>query len=79
METAQSFRKYYQSDRYKGFYKVTERFQKFSRMTFVIFTNGKKNIYASGIFTEDAMFKAFKAIDQYHVQKKRTNCQLVEM
>lgn len=78
MDSAQSFRKFYQTDRYKGFYKVKERFGKFSRTTFVIFTNGKKNIYASGIFAEEAMFKAFKAIDQYYLQKKHTNPELVE-
>ncbi|WP_440999907.1 hypothetical protein [Fodinibius sp. SL11] len=72
MDTDQRFRKYYQTDRYKGFYKVKERFNQFSRTTFLIFSNGEKNIYTSGIFSEDAMVKAFKTIDRYHAQKRQT-------
>ncbi|NIV14270.1 MAG: hypothetical protein GWN62_24255, partial [Aliifodinibius sp.] len=71
-------RKYYQTDRYKGFYKVKERFGQFSRTTFLIFSNGKKNIYASGIYTEEAMVKIFKAIDNYHEKKCHTSKSLVE-
>jgi hypothetical protein len=78
MNTEQSFRKYYQTDRYKGFYKVKERFGQFSRTTFLIFSNGKKNIYASGIYTEEAMVKVFKAIDQYHAKNKHASSNLVE-
>lgn len=78
MDTDQRFKKYYQTDRYKGFYKVKERFREFSRTTLVIFSNGKKNIYASGIFTEEAMFKAFRAIDQYHAQNKDASSELVK-
>lgn len=78
MNTAQSFRKYYQTDRYKGFYKIKESFGKFSRTTFLIFSNGKKNIYASGMYTEEAMFKAFKAIDQYYTQKRQSDEELVK-
>lgn len=78
MDTDRSFRKYYQTDRYKGFYKVKERFGQFSRTTFLVFSNGKKNIYTSGIYTEEAMFKAFKAIDQYHAQKKHRRNKFVE-
>lgn len=78
MDTARSFRKYYQTDRYKGFYKVKERFGQFSRTTYLIFSNGEKNIYASGIYTEEAMFKAFKAIDRYYEQNRHTDNELVE-
>lgn len=78
MDTDQRFRKYYQTDRYKGFYRVRKRFDQFSRITFLVFSNGKKNIYASGIFTEEAMGKAFKAIDRYHKQNEHTENLLVE-
>lgn len=70
MNSAQSLRKYYQTDRYKGFYKIKKRFDSTSRLTFLVFSNGKKQIFASGIYTEDAMFKAFQAIDQYLARKK---------
>ncbi|MDZ7680474.1 MAG: hypothetical protein U5J63_01895 [Fodinibius sp.] len=78
MNRRQRFRRYYQTDRYKGFYKVDERFNGLSKMTFLAFSNGKKKIYASGMFTEDAMFKAFNAIDQFYAQKRRNSRFLVE-
>lgn len=78
MDTNRSIRKYYQTDRYKGFYKVKKRFGQFSRTIFLTFSNGKKNIYASGIYTEEAMFKVFKAIDRYHERKKHLNNEHVE-
>jgi len=40
-------------------------------MTHVVFTNGETKIFANGLFTEDAMAKAFIAIDQYHRRKKK--------
>jgi hypothetical protein len=79
MDTDQRFTKYYQTGQYKGFYKVQEHFWPFSRTTFVTFSNGKKNIYASGIFSEEATVKAFKAIDQYHVQKRHTENLFVDV
>lgn len=65
------FRDYYKTDRYKGFYKVDKRTRAFSRTTILTFTNGKKTIYASGMFAEEAMAKAFRAIDNYHSRSKR--------
>lgn len=70
MNTAQNLRTYYQTDRYKGFYKVSGHFNNNTKTTFLTFTNGKKKIYTCGMFTEDAMFKAFNAIDKYHMQNK---------
>ncbi|MDZ7691909.1 MAG: hypothetical protein U5K69_12410 [Balneolaceae bacterium] len=70
MITDKNFRKYYQTDRYRGFHKVNERFDNTSRTTLLVFSNGKKQIYTSGIYTEGAMFKAFNAIDQYYAQKR---------
>jgi hypothetical protein len=78
MNRGKRFQKYYQTDRYKGFYKIDERFNGLLKMTFLAFSNGKKKIYAFGMFTEDAMFKAFNAIDQFHAQKKRNRRSLVE-
>lgn len=73
------FRDYYKTDRYKGFYKVKKRTRAFSRTTILTFTNGKKTIYASGIFAEEAMAKAFKAIDNYHerLQRNKYDLQLI--
>ena len=65
-----NFREYYLTDRYKGFYKCQEQKNSASRMTHVIFSNGRKKISASGIYTEEAMAKVFLAIDQYHLQQK---------
>lgn len=78
MDTDQKFRKYYQTDCYRGFRKVNKRFDQFSRTTFVTFSNGKKNIYASGIYTEEALVKAFKTIDLYHAKNKHANNKHVE-
>jgi len=65
-----NFREYYRTDRYKGFYKCHELHHTSSRMTHVAFSNGKTKIFANGLFAEDAMAKAFIAIDQYHRRKK---------
>lgn len=78
MNTVQHLRTYYQTDRYKGFYKVSGRFNSNSKTTLLIFSNGKKKIYSCGMFTEDAMFKAFKAIDKYHMQNKHKINRFVE-
>jgi hypothetical protein len=78
MSTAQRFRTYYQTERYKGFYNVSKDFNSSSKMTTLVFSNGKKKIYSCGMFTEDAMFKAFKAIDKYHQQNKHKSISLVE-
>ena len=65
-----NFREYYRTDRYKGFYKCHESHHSSSRMTHVAFSNGETKIFANGLFTEDAMAKAFIAIDQYHQREK---------
>ncbi|GEM_PF-677856 len=66
-----NFREYYRTDRYKGFYKCHAAHHSTSRMTHVIFSNGKTKIFAHGLFVEDAMVKAFIAIDQYHKRDKK--------
>ena len=70
MKTASKFRSFYQTDRYKGFYQIKKRTFPFSRMTLLTFSNGKKNIYATGVYSEEAMAKIFTAIDQYHLKQK---------
>jgi hypothetical protein len=39
-------------------------------MTLLTFSNGKKNIYATGIYAEEAMAKIFATIDQYYLNQK---------
>lgn len=73
MAIDQSFRKYYQTDRYKGFYKIKERIGGSSRMSLLVFSNGKKKIYANGVYVEEAMAKVFKAIDKYHSSAGKKN------
>ncbi|WP_138429172.1 hypothetical protein [Fodinibius saliphilus] len=60
------FRKYYQSGNYRGFYKVENRFLRNSKSKAVIFSNGEESIHTIGMFTEEALGKAFEAIDKYH-------------
>lgn len=75
MTSANKFRSFYQTDRYKGFYQIKKSTNHLSRMTLLAFSNGKKNIYASGIYAEEAMAKIFAAIDQYHRKQKTTQLQ----
>ena len=75
MTTAKKFRSYYQTDRYRGFYQIKKRTDPSSRMTLLVFSNGTKNIYASGVYSEEAMAKIFATIDQYHL--KQNSRQLV--
>lgn len=74
------FKKYYSTDRYRGFYKIRECKSKLSAATRLVFTNGSEKIFVKGIFKEDAMVKAFIAIDNYHIrqaQNKSTNLTLL--
>ena len=70
MATAKNFKSYYHTDRYKGFYQINKSTNPLARMTLLAFSNGKKNIYAKGVYTEEAMAKIFAAIDQYHRKKE---------
>jgi len=73
MTTATKFKSYYQTDRYKGFYQIHKKTYPLSRTTFLIFSNGKKNICAKGVYVEEAMAKIFTAVDQYHLKQKEKN------
>jgi hypothetical protein len=75
MTTAKKFRSFYQTDRYKGFYQINKSTYPLSRMTLLAFSNGKKNIYAKGVYAEEAMAKMFAAIDQYHQKRKAKRLQ----
>lgn len=58
---------YYVSGNYKGFQlKGKERHYKLSGITHLTFTNGEKELFASGIFSEEAYVKMFELIDRYH-------------
>lgn len=57
------FRDYYATDKYRGFYKIRERVFKLSGKTTMTFTNGKKEVFASGLFKEAALTKIFDQID----------------
>jgi len=61
------FVEYHTSGNYKGFQlKGSERHFKLSGCTHLTFTNGKKEIFASGIFCEEAYLNMFNLIDKYH-------------
>ena len=70
MNTKHSYRSYYRTDKYKGFYRVRNGNNRYSRLTRLTFTNGETTIYTTGIYPEDAMAKAFMAIDRYHARKQ---------
>jgi hypothetical protein len=59
-----SFTEYYETGNYKGFYKVRERVFKLSAKTNVTFSNGEKELFASGQFKEEALAKIFAQIDE---------------
>lgn len=71
MDTQYTSLDYYTTDKYKGFYKCPKPKNGFSRMLHLVFTNGKKTIYTTGVCPEDATAKAFIAIDNYHKQQKK--------
>ncbi|WP_440998524.1 hypothetical protein [Fodinibius sp. SL11] len=70
MTTDKKFRSFYQTDRYKGFYQIKKNTYPLSRMTLLAFSNGKRTIYATGVYAEEAMAKIFATIDQYYLKQK---------
>lgn len=62
--TEKSFREYYKTGQYKDFYKLKERSSPFTGQTHITFTNGIKEVFASGRFTEAALEKIFAQIDK---------------
>ncbi|MDZ7660255.1 hypothetical protein [Fodinibius sp.] len=59
-----SLNQYYKTGNYKGFYKIRERVYKLSAKTHLTFSNGEKELFASGQFIEEALIKIFAQIDE---------------
>ena len=59
-----SFKHYYRTGNYKGFYKIREHVYKLSAKTHLTFSNGEKELFASGKFKEEALNKIFTQIDE---------------
>lgn len=59
------FTEYWDTGKYKGFYQSKETEYKLAGRVHLIFTDGKKNFFASGIFKEAALEKIFDKIDKY--------------
>jgi len=60
------FREYYNKGSYRKFKKVRGHKNKISQTTHYVFSNGSRNIFASGLFEEEALIKIFDKIDQYY-------------
>lgn len=54
---------YYSNGNYRGFHKIKENTSKLTGVTKLMFSNGKKQIYTSGSFREEALSKMFKKVD----------------
>lgn len=65
--TENRLKTYYITGNYKGFYKIKENKMRLSGSprTQLTFSNGSKEILASGQFNEDALEKVFDKIDHY--------------
>lgn len=63
-------REYYISNKYKGFHKQREQNYKLSFSTHLTFSNGDKEIFASGYFKEEALKRIFDKIDKFHSNEK---------
>lgn len=59
------FQEYDKTKKYKGFYKLREREYKLLGQTKMTFTNGEKEVFATGLFKEIALKKIFDKIDTY--------------
>lgn len=69
-------REYYISNKYKGFYKLKEQTYKLSFSTHLTFSNGEKEIFASGYFKEEALKRIFDKIDKFHSHKEPDTIQV---
>jgi len=59
--------KYYEEGNYRGFHiKGEEKVYKLMGVTHLIFTNGDKELFSSGIFSDEAYLKMFDQIDKYY-------------
>jgi len=59
--------KFYECGNYRGFQrKGDEKVYKLMGVIHLIFTNGKKELFSSGIFSDEAYLKMFDLIDRYY-------------
>gem|GEM_PF-1026630 len=65
-----SLNQYYKTGNYKGFYKIRECVYKLSAKTHLTFSNGEKELFASGQFKEEALSKIFAQIDEIVAEKE---------
>ena len=60
----QRFREYYITDTYKGFQKIRDNnYKLLFTSTHLTFSNGQKEIFASGHYKEEALINIFNKID----------------
>ena len=71
MNTDKNFREYYSSGRYRGFRKYRQTEQRISGRIWLTFTNNSKKITVYGKCVEDALEKAFRAIDCHYRNSNR--------
>lgn len=58
---------YKETGNYRGFYiKGEEKVYKWMGVTQLVFTNGNRELFSSGIFDEEAYIKMFDQIDKYY-------------
>jgi hypothetical protein len=58
------WKQYYETGQYRGFKKIREQKYRLSGQTHITFSDGKREIFAAGIFKEAALLKIFDQIDQ---------------
>lgn len=75
-QQAKRFREYYRTGQYKNFYKLKERKSSLTGQTHVTFTNGIKEIFASGRYTEAALKEIFSQIDKLSTKKESYDYQV---
>lgn len=62
-------KEYYLTNQYKGFYKIREQEYKLAFKTHLTFSNGKKEIFATGMFKEAVLKKIFDKIDKLTLEE----------
>lgn len=65
IEPNTKWQEFYITGEYKGFRKCREHNFKLSGQTHLTFTNGEKEVFATGIFKEEALEKIFDQIDRH--------------
>lgn len=60
------FIEYYSKGNYRNFRKIRGYKNKLALTTHLIFSNGVKQVYASGLFEEEALAKIFDKVDRFY-------------